>query len=90
MALSRPSANPKQRAGDLATREAAKQRASFIVDNFSHEKLRADMKLGPGKMKKGARHYTVRDLVSLKKARGGRAMMEPIVELQQTVLKLYT
>ena len=48
------------------------------------------MKLGPGKMKKGARHYTVRDLVSLKKARGGRAMMEPIVELQQTVLKLYT
>ena len=48
------------------------------------------MKLGPGKMKKGARHYTVNDLVSLKKARGGRGGMEPIDELQQAVLKLYT
>ena len=61
-----------------------------IVDNFSLKKLRADMKLGPGKKAKGVRHYTVNDLVSLRKAAGGRGQMQPIDELQQTILKLYT
>ena len=74
----------------MATREAAKQRASTIIDTFSPEKLRADIKLGPGKKKTGARHYTVNDLVNLKKAKGGGAIMQPIDELQKTVLKLYT
>ena len=54
------------------------------------EKLRADIKLGPGHMKPGARHYTVNDLVQLKKAKGGGAAMKPIDELQEEVLKLYT
>ena len=48
------------------------------------------MKLGPGKKAKGVRHYTVNDLVSLRKAAGGRGQMQPIDELQQTILKLYT
>ena len=48
------------------------------------------MKLGPGKKAKGVRHYTVNDLVSLRKAAGGRGRMQPIDELQQTILKLYT
>ena len=48
------------------------------------------MKLGPGKKAKGVRHYTVNDLVSLKKAASGGGGMQPLHELQQMILKLYT
>ena len=74
----------------MATRAAAKQRAPTIIATFSLEKLRADIKLGPGHKKKGARHYTVNDLVNLKEAKGAGASMQPIDVLQERVLKLYT
>ena len=88
--LQKISKNPKQRERDLKSAKAAKQRASTIVANFSLDKLRADIALGGGKQKKGARYYTVDDLVSLKVAKGGKATMLKIQALQQEVLKLYS
>ena len=88
--LEKISKNSKQRAIGLKATKTAKQNASTVVANFSLAKLRADMKLGGSKQKKGARNYPVRELVSLRVAKGGTAKILAIQALQQEVLKLYS